>query len=254
MRTHRKILSVLALSSLFAASTAVASVERDYSESWQMDSDSKIRLQNINGAVEVEGWDRNEVQLDYRITADDEDDLQRVKVDIDQSSDSLDVEVDYEDNNSSWWGRGNNSGSVSFSLKVPRGAVLQDISSVNGGIEIRGVTNRIKTETVNGSIEVAGAANDLSASSVNGSVVVNFTRMGGSQRASIETVNGRIKVQIPSDSNVTVDAETVHGSIKNDFGLKAEKGFIGNDLRGAIGNGDANISLETVNGSISINN
>jgi DUF4097 and DUF4098 domain-containing protein YvlB len=50
-----------------------------------------------------------------------------------------------------------------------------------------------------------------------------------------------------------VEAETVNGSISaDDFGLEAEKGFVGRDLSGEIGGGDARISLDTVNGSIKI--
>ena len=49
-------------------------------------------------------------------------------------------------------------------------------------------------------------------------------------------------------------AETVNGSIDaDDFGLEPEKGFVGRDLDGTIGDGDARISLDTVNGSIRIN-
>jgi hypothetical protein len=45
----------------------------------------------------------------------------------------------------------------------------------------------------------------------------------------------------------------VNGSIDaEDFGLEPEKGFVGRDLAGEIGGGDARISLDTVNGSIKI--
>ncbi len=56
-----------------------------------------------------------------------------------------------------------------------------------------------------------------------------------------------------ADASARVVAETVNGSIDaDDFGLEVEKGFVGRDLDGEIGGGDARISLDTVNGSIRI--
>ena len=70
---------------------------------------------------------------------------------------------------------------------------------------------------------------------------------------SAEAVNGKIVLVIPGDASARVEAETVNGSINaSEFGLEAEKGFVGRDLSGRIGDGDAKISLETVNGSIRI--
>jgi DUF4097 and DUF4098 domain-containing protein YvlB len=77
--------------------------------------------------------------------------------------------------------------------------------------------------------------------------------MGGGQRVSADAVNGKIVLVLPADASARVEAETVNGSIDaDDFGLEPEKGFVGRDLSGEIGGGDARISLDTVNGSINI--
>jgi DUF4097 and DUF4098 domain-containing protein YvlB len=66
-------------------------------------------------------------------------------------------------------------------------------------------------------------------------------------------VNGKITLVLPANASARVEAETVNGSINaDDFGLEPEKGFVGRDLSGEIGGGDARISLDTVNGSIKI--
>jgi len=60
-------------------------------------------------------------------------------------------------------------------------------------------------------------------------------------------------IKLPADASARINAETVNGSIKaSDFGLKVEKGYVGRELDGQIGGGDARISLDTVNGSIHI--
>ena len=70
-------------------------------------------------------------------------------------------------------------------------------------------------------------------------------------RVEADAVNGKITLYLPSACSARVTAETVNGSIDaDDFGLEPEKGFVGRDLSGEIGGGDARISLNTVNGSI----
>ena len=69
----------------------------------------------------------------------------------------------------------------------------------------------------------------------------------------LESVNGAIELYLPAGVSARVDAETVNGSIDaDDFGLEVEKGFVGRDLDGEIGGGDAKVSLDAVNGSIRI--
>jgi len=110
-----------------------------------------------------------------------------------------------------------------------------------------------KAETVNGSLEASGLQSDVDLETVNGSVQAKFDKVGSGQRISAEAVNGKIVILLPAKASARINAETVNGSINaDDFGLEPEKGFVGRDLSGEIGGGDARISLETVNGSIKV--
>jgi DUF4097 and DUF4098 domain-containing protein YvlB len=94
---------------------------------------------------------------------------------------------------------------------------------------------------------------DVSLETVNGTITADFDTLGADQRVDAEAVNGRIELILPADASARVNAETVNGSIDaDDFGLEPEKGFVGRDLSGEIGGGDARISLDTVNGSVKI--
>jgi len=58
---------------------------------------------------------------------------------------------------------------------------------------------------------------------------------------------------LPAGTQADVEAETVHGSIENSFGLEVKQdGFVGRSLRGSIGGGGPRVRLENVNGSITI--
>ncbi len=66
---------------------------------------------------------------------------------------------------------------------------------------------------------------------------------------------GRVKLALPKNIGADVEVETMHGSIRNDFGLDVKKGtFIGRSLEGTIGDGRVRINIETVNGSVNIDN
>ena len=129
-------------------------------------------------------------------------------------------------------------------MTVPASVNLDKISTVNGDVEIRSMSGKVKAETVNGDLVASGLVSDVDLETVNGSVNAEFTSLGGSQRVSAEAVNGRIVLELPADASARVHAETVNGSIDaDDFGLKTDKGFIGHECEGKIGNGDARISL-----------
>jgi DUF4097 and DUF4098 domain-containing protein YvlB len=72
-------------------------------------------------------------------------------------------------------------------------------------------------------------------------------------KISLDTVNGQVNLIIPSDASATVKADTLNGSITNDFGLPVRKGeYVGKDLHGKIGSGALQIRLNSVNGDLSI--
>lgn len=144
----------------------------------------------------------------------------------------------------------NNDVNVDFVVKVPAGVRLA-ARTVNGAIEASGLSADAEAETVNGSVrvETTGVAR---AETVNGSVQASMGRADWSSDLAFKTVNGSIRLTLPRAASTTVDAETVNGSIETDFeltGVKATK----RTLRGTIGGGGRGLSLETVNGSIHIN-
>ena len=137
---------------------------------------------------------------------------------------------------------------------VPFSASLADIELVNGSLVINKVQGEIKANTVNGSINVQGLADDLELNSVNGSIKATYQQIDNNiDEIELATVNGSIKLYLPSELNATINAETMHGSIKTGFGLSSNKKmFAGRSLSGSVGSGNININLESVNGSIKV--
>jgi len=231
---------------------ANADVVDEINKSFTVGENSSFRLENVNGSVDIQSWQQKVIQVTAIIEADDQDDRDRISVDMSQNDRGVSVETRYE--KASGWGNNNNSGSVDYRIMVPQDVDLAKIELVNGSLTIENVLGEVNAELVNGSIKASGLAADADISSVNGSIKVNYQQAGEAlERIKIETVNGSIKLRLPENISAAVDAETMHGSIKNDFGLKVEKNlFAGRNMRGDIGSGNARISLDSVNGSIKI--
>ncbi len=143
----------------------------------------------------------------------------------------------------------NNDVNVDFAVKVPRGVKVV-ARTVNGEVEAAGLTGDVAAETVNGSIKVetTGVARG---ETVNGSVNAVMGRADWESDLEFKTVNGSIRVTLPASASTTVDAEVVNGSISSEFAVAGGK-IAKRHLTGTIGSGGRGMSLETVNGSITI--
>jgi DUF4097 and DUF4098 domain-containing protein YvlB len=248
----KKQLTLATILSLSTITAAYAEVEDTIEKSFDVSEKATLRLANINGAVEIKGWGENEIKVTAIITAKNQEDRDRIKVDFDQNSTGISVETEYEKQSS--WGRNNSSGKVDYTVMVPFGASLTDIELVNGSLVIDKVMGEIKATTVNGSINVQGLADDVELNSVNGSIKATYQQIDNNiDEIELTTVNGSIKLYMPRELNATINAETMHGSIKTGFGLSSNKKmFSGRSLSGSVGSGDIKIDLESVNGSIKV--
>ncbi len=240
---------------LLVAGSLSADVTEEQTFSYSLDDGGRISVDNVNGNVTVVGGSGNEVEIIATKKGEDQETLDRIEIVIDHSSDAIRIETEYPDEGASGWFNfsGDSKGSVSYTISVPASANLESIESVNGGIEIKGVDGVVKASTVNGSIKAEALRGNTRIETVNGSVTASFASFSGQQKAVCESVNGRLTINLPSDADASVSAETISGGIDgSDFGLETEKGFIGRELEGDIGNGSARLALSTVNGGIKI--
>ncbi len=226
----------------------------NFEQTYPLNASGRVNLSNVNGSIVVEAWDRNEVKLQYTKVADSKDRLADVEVKIESRSDYFSAEVDYGN-----WRKGTDgwkSGklNVEFRLMVPRGAMLNEVETVNGSVTVSNFTNFTKISAVNGSVKATNIRGTARLSTVNGEVDADFDRLESGTKINAETVNGRVRISIPSDSNATLKADSLNGSITNDFGLPVRKGkYVGRDMFGKLGNGDVQVRLESVNGTLTVN-
>jgi Toastrack DUF4097 len=248
------ILGALCALLLTAVAHGAVSDERfreEFHQTYPLAANGRVELSNINGDVQITGWDRNEVKLDAVKTADAQEKLAGIEINVDASADSVRIKTRYPNCE----GHGcNNPGSVEYTLMVPRGARLDQMKLVNGNLDLDQVSGEVDGSSVNGRVNGKNLGGRINLSTVNGEVSAVFgpERMKSTEPVRLHSVNGRVEATIPSDSNAELTAHTVNGGIRTDFELPVEHPRYGpgSRLEGRLGNGGVRFDLNTVNGSI----
>ena len=249
----KKLLS-LAILLLFATFSVTADVTETMEYDFELNEGGRISLSNVNGDVQIDGTDGNQVHIVAVKQAGTQEYLDEIEIVIDDSADSLRIETRHPKSKSRWmnWGS-DTSGSVSYTLTVPEGVQLDSIDTVNGGIRISAVSGPVNAESVNGKLKLEGLKSDAKLDIVNGGITASFDVFGAGQRFSADAVNGSVTLKLPANASAEVHAETLNGGIDaDDFGLEPDKGFVGRDLNGKIGAGEGRVHIDTVNGAINL--
>ncbi|HQX57000.1 MAG TPA: DUF4097 family beta strand repeat-containing protein [Pyrinomonadaceae bacterium] len=226
-----------------------------FEQTYPLSANGQVRVSNVNGSIVAEAWDRDEFKLVALKTANSKERLSEVEIKVDAKPDSITIETKYDSWKQKGGERWKNSDKlvVDYQLMIPRGAVLNEIETVNGSVTVSDFVNITKVSAVNGTVKATNLRGTAELSTVNGEVDADFTTLDAGSRISLETVNGRANLRIPSDASATIRAESLNGNISNDFGLPVNKGkYVGRDLYGKIGSGDVKVKMSSVNGDLKV--
>lgn len=231
---------------LVAAVWAVPSyaISKDFNQSYPLQPGGTFEVQNVNGTVDVQGWDRNEVEVHAVKTAKQrEADLERVTIDVDARPDSVSITTRYPQNEGV-------EVAVEYTIHVPHGARVEHIGTVNGTLRISGLENVEDLHTVNGNIEVFEAGGNIHAHTTNGNVHLELAHAPDKAGATAETTNGSLVVAVPSDVQAEVEARCLNGNFYSELPITMESTQRPREMHGKLGHGGAPLRLRTVNGGI----
>lgn len=278
MRTPIRTAGVLLAALAFAAAAEAATQRKTLDHTYPMRPGGKLVLENVNGNVKIEPWDRDEVlvRAEKVVKTGSDADAKRVldliKIMVDSKPDRLRIETQLpkrENGLLAWLSGRHLDMKVEYRIQVPRELDL-DIDNVNGGVSVTGVhggleletinggidltdaAGTLRLETVNGGIDVVGSSGSLSASSVNGAINAELTEVGDAADMSFSTVNGGIDLRLPRSARASIEASTTNGSIETDLPIQVEGKRTRRRLEGDLNGGGRKIELSTTNGGIDI--
>jgi hypothetical protein len=281
----RKVFSVLALSAAVLA-PAIAHAQQDLGRDvsvWTWDgrvsSGNWFRLSSVNGPVTIEPSSDNMVHVkaekivnrgsvsdvhfqvvenggDVRVCA-----LWR---NDECDEDGMHMHGNRDDNDTQ-----RRDVRVRFTVKIPSGVrvaagtvngemrvhdVTSDVraNTVNGLVEVRNVGGEVRANTVNGGIDVTTRSGPVNANTVNGDIDVRMNALSRDGEMSFHTVNGSVTVETPGNLDADVSLDTMHGSISSDWPVQLSGRFVPRHAEGTIGRGGRSIKLRTLNGSVEL--
>ena len=263
----RFVFASFVLAAMAPALLAQQESARDFRWEGAVASGRWVKLQNINGGIEVvpASGDRVEVTAIKRNRRGSTDDV-RIEVKRYGTNDenvficaiwgdatcdengynsprrrNRDRDRDDDDDNTE----------VEFTVRLPRGVNIET-GTVNGSVDIRGATGEVNASSVNGGVDAESDGGPVSATTVNGSIRASMRSLG---RGDLEfsTVNGSITVELPEPLDADLRMSTVNGTLSSrDFPLTVSGRFNPQNMRATIGKGGTRLSFSTVNGNVEI--
>ena len=221
-------------------------VSKEFNQSYPLQPGGSLELQNVNGTVDVQGWDRNEIEVHAVKTAKHkESDLERVSIQVDARPDAISIATRYPQNEGV-------EVAVEYTIHVPHSARVEHIGTVNGTLRVAGVESVEDLHTVNGNIEVFEAGGNVHAHTTNGNVHLELAHLPDKTGATAETTNGSLVLAVPSDMQADVEARCLNGNFSSELPITMESNQRPREMHGKLGRGGAPIHLRTVNGGIRV--
>ncbi|MBI2510420.1 MAG: DUF4097 family beta strand repeat protein [Opitutae bacterium] len=244
--------SLLVAAALFVTAGS-AKVTEKFSQTHPLSANGTVSVTNLNGDVEIVGWDKAEVSIEAEKSARDGDDLKKIEIVVDASADHVSVKTKHHKrDDESWWRRhGDSFGAVRYTIRVPAQLARLKVDAMNSNISTENVRAHVKLETMNGRIRAVGLVGDAELDTMNGRIVASFDRLAAGQKVSVDTMNGQCEVFVPADANAHVVASSLNGRVSSDLPMTLEKSSR-RSLRGSLGKGEGSLSLDSMNGSLSI--
>ncbi len=271
-------LSILSLVLLSTAAQAETLTEK-FAKTYPLAANGSLSLENVNGNVTFEAWDRAEVQVDAekKVKAGSTEDARKImsqlRIDVQAEPSAIHIETRMpKKEDTGFWGMlfggGDISAGVTYRVKLPRGTIVE-ADNVNGNVRLAGTSGTGRIETTNGRIEVeetegalvlsstnggiklVRAEGAVKASTTNGNIQAELTRVPADRDLGFSSTNGSVTVQLPRDARLSVDAATTNGGINSDFDL-ARGEARRNRLTGDINGGGGTLRIRTTNGSVHI--
>jgi DUF4097 and DUF4098 domain-containing protein YvlB len=237
------------LASLIAGALWAApcfAINKDFHQTYPLEPGGCFELQNVNGPVEVQGWDKNEVEIDaVKVAKENESDIDRVSIEIDAQPYDVSVTTRYPQDEGV-------EVAVFYTVHVPHGAHVEHLTTINGTLKVAGVEWLADLHTVNGNIEVYEGGGGVHAHTTNGNVHLELLHSLDDKGMAAETTNGSVLLAVPQNVQANLEARSMNGSFYSELPLALESSLRPRETRGKFGKGGVPIRLNTVNGGIRI--
>ncbi len=251
-------LFILSNPSLYAAT-----VEEVFTKQISFQQGGYLELNNSNGGVDVQSWDKTEVEIKAykRIRAGSkgqaEELMKELKVEVVQTATEIRIAtiapqaIKKDGGFFNWLFNGdNNSYSVEYEIKVPKSIDL-NIKTTNGKVYCQQIKGRLRLNATNGKITAREIDGLVRSKTTNGSLDIELLSvLPPDEEINFSTTNGSITLRLPENYSAEVNLQTTNGHIDSDFPYTKQRDLSRQHVSGVIGDGAGTLYCHTTNGSI----
>lgn len=243
---NRRLAALTAL--IFAAALAVCvplrAADQVFQQTYPLSPGGSFALENINGSVFIDGWNRDEVEVQAVKTAkNDQYELAEVKIEVQRQPNQVAVHTLYPH------GEGAEV-AVEYHIHVPNRVLLGNVDTVNGGVLVRGVQGGGDLRSVNGDVKVVDSSGRFSARTTNGDVHLELRQLLDGAPMNLQTVNGSVVLGLPPDARANLNVRSVNGDFSSELPVSSAAGKAAHAFNVKLGMGGGEIFVRTINGGI----
>lgn len=143
---------------------------RELRETYDLAQGGAVAVTNSSGYIRVTSWNENRVRVDAVKQGRRDEDFSQVEIQVMARPERIEIRTIYPRS-------GGSRVSVNYDLKVPRGAVLNALTTSSGEITVSDPIARVMARSTSGAITVREVAGDATLSSTSGRITAD--RAGG---------------------------------------------------------------------------
>ena len=231
---------------------ARARARNEWQRTYPLSAGGAVEVVNRNGAVDVEAWSSEGVEVRAERTASAATDeaaqelLKQAEIVEETAPDRIRLETKAMPRSI-----GMSHVEVRYRLRVPAWCTVRATTS-NGSITVVGVQGRVDVKSTNGGVTGRGLSGAIEGTTTNGRISLEVDTVAESG-VRLETTNGGIELRLPATARADIAARVTNGSIDTS-GLDVQREETSNRRRfeGRLNGGGPRIDLETTNGSIHV--
>jgi hypothetical protein len=241
LRRSVSFIAVFILMLAAASAPACLAITKEFNQTYPLQPGGSFELQNVNGTVDVQGWDRDTIEIHAVKTAKHkESDLELVSIEVDARPGVVSVATRYPQNEGV-------EVAVEYTVHVPHCAHVEHLGTVNGTLRVSGIERVEDLRTVNGNIDVFEGGGSVHAHTTNGNVHLELVHVQDKSGATAETTNGSVLLAVPSDTHADLETRCLNGNFFSELPVTFESTLKPREMHGRLGRGGAPIRLHTVN-------
>jgi DUF4097 and DUF4098 domain-containing protein YvlB len=241
--------------------------ETELTKTYEVKTGTKLTVSNRNGKIEIEKWDKDEVEVFTKIGSNKSmKELEKVNIEV-SLEEGIEVSTTYSGeeskenkNDFGIWDfikkvlKGSFIGEkvcVDYEIKVPGHVIVSEAKTTNGRIQLKQTKGPSELHTTNGEIKVETAEGNIEAKTTNGRIQIEDVK----GLVSAKSTNGPIKVNSEKieeikTTNGNIDAK-LKELIEGETEFRTTNGSITLNLPSSL---NATLELSTTNGGIDLKN